>query len=243
MGSTNKTQYLQLPQWIGTDQPTFLGDMNDAFLKIDNGYNDVNGDASSAISQAGQAVQTANNANTAATTAQETAESASGDAKTALTTANNALEVANTANSSIASISSKITSISSEVDAVVNQIAGITKWESGNITPALASGIYAAKFYNYNDSLKLLNIVIDWSTTTAANISNTVVGTLPASVRPSAERTIYSGCSFYNADGNSSYVNILINDAGQIKCQTSGSLKNVTTFTVQLMLNVSDWGI
>lgn len=236
MGSTNKTQYLQLPQWIGTDQPTFLGDMNDAFLKIDNGYNDVNGDASSAISQAGQAVQTANNANTAATTAQETAESASGDAKTALTTANNALEVANTANSSIASISSK-------VDAVVNQIAGITKWESGNITTALASGIYTANFYNYNDSLKLLNIVIDWSTTTTANISNTVVGTLPATVRPSAERTIYSGCSFYNADGNSSNVNILINDAGQIKCQVSNSLKNVTTFTVQLMLNVSDWGI
>lgn len=236
MGSTNKTQYLQLPQWIGTDQPTFLGDMNDAFLKIDNGYNDVNGDASSAISQAGQAVQTANNANTAATTAQETAESASGDAKTALNTANNALEVANTANSSIASISSK-------VDAVVNQIAGITKWESGNIATALASGIYAANFYNYNDSLKLLNIVIDWSTTTTANISNTVIGTLPASVRPSAQRTIYSGCYFYNDDGSSSYVNILINDAGQIKCQTSNSLKNVTTFTVQLMLNVSDWGI
>jgi hypothetical protein len=236
MGSTNKTQYLQLPQWIGTDQPTFLGDMNDAFLKIDNGYNDVNGDASSAISQAGQAVQTANNANTAATTAQETAESASGDAKTALTTANNALEVANTANSSIASISSK-------VDAVVNQIAGITKWESGNIAPALASGIYTANFYNYNDSLKLLNIVMDWSTTTNANISNTVIGTLPASVRPSAERTIYSGCYFYTSERTSSYANISINETGQIKCQISTSLAKVTTFTVQLMLNVSDWGI
>lgn len=37
MGSTNKTTHLKLPQWIGTDKPTFLGDMNDAFLKIDNG--------------------------------------------------------------------------------------------------------------------------------------------------------------------------------------------------------------
>ena len=42
MGSTNKTQYLELPQWIGTDKPTFLGDFNDAFLKIDNGYNTIN---------------------------------------------------------------------------------------------------------------------------------------------------------------------------------------------------------
>ena len=62
MGSTNKTEYLKLPQWIGTDQPTWLGDMNDAFLKIDGGFNTISGEASTATSVAGNAVQTATNA-------------------------------------------------------------------------------------------------------------------------------------------------------------------------------------
>ena len=31
MGATNRTANYDLPQWIGTDKPTFLGDLNDAF--------------------------------------------------------------------------------------------------------------------------------------------------------------------------------------------------------------------
>ena len=37
MASTNKTKNFQLPQWSGSDHPTFQGDMNDAFKKIDDG--------------------------------------------------------------------------------------------------------------------------------------------------------------------------------------------------------------
>lgn len=37
MSSTNKTANYQLPQWAGTDHPTWQGDMNDAFSKIDAG--------------------------------------------------------------------------------------------------------------------------------------------------------------------------------------------------------------
>lgn len=36
MSSTNQTTTLNLPQWIGSDKPTFLGDMNNAFSNIDN---------------------------------------------------------------------------------------------------------------------------------------------------------------------------------------------------------------
>ena len=35
MASTNKTTHYNLPQWIGTDKPTFLGDLNGAFSTID----------------------------------------------------------------------------------------------------------------------------------------------------------------------------------------------------------------
>lgn len=35
MASTNKTTNYQLPQWVGTDHPSFLQDFNPAFEKID----------------------------------------------------------------------------------------------------------------------------------------------------------------------------------------------------------------
>lgn len=38
MAFTNKTINLDLPQWIDTDKPSFLGDVNLAFLRIDNGH-------------------------------------------------------------------------------------------------------------------------------------------------------------------------------------------------------------
>lgn len=35
MAHTNSTQNYNLPQWIGSDKPTFLGDLNNAFTDID----------------------------------------------------------------------------------------------------------------------------------------------------------------------------------------------------------------
>ena len=53
MSATNKTTYLDLPQFIGTDVPSWLGDFNGAMEKIDTGYNNVD-------IKAGQAASTAN---------------------------------------------------------------------------------------------------------------------------------------------------------------------------------------
>lgn len=55
MSATNNTTYLNLPQFIGTDVPSWLGDFNDAMEKIDTGYNKVD-------IKAGQAASTANSA-------------------------------------------------------------------------------------------------------------------------------------------------------------------------------------
>lgn len=59
MSSTNKTTYLDLPQFIGTDVPSWLGDFNGAMEKIDTGYNNVD-------IKAGQAASTANSASSKA---------------------------------------------------------------------------------------------------------------------------------------------------------------------------------
>lgn len=101
MGHTNSTANLALPQFIGTDKPTWLGDINSAFSDIDAyaGTNDAAvagavADAAAAVSQASSAVSTATAANTTA-----------GNANT---TANNALGVANTANAIAGTVDAKV---------------------------------------------------------------------------------------------------------------------------------------
>ena len=119
MGHTNSTANLALPQFIGTDKPTWLGDINGAFSAIDSyaGTNDAavsaaTADASAAISQASSAVNTANTANTTA-----------GNAST---TANNALGVANTANA-----------IAGTVDAKVGLLADLNTTDRSSIVNAI----------------------------------------------------------------------------------------------------------
>lgn len=97
MGHTNSTTNLSLPQFVGTDKPTWLGDVNGAMQAIDAyaGSNDaaiaaVDAKADNAVADAASAVTTATNANNTAGTASTTATSASNLATQALTVANNA---------------------------------------------------------------------------------------------------------------------------------------------------------
>lgn len=55
MSATNKTTYLNLPQFIGTDVPSWLGDFNGAMEKIDTGYNNVDIKTEQATSTANSA--------------------------------------------------------------------------------------------------------------------------------------------------------------------------------------------
>ena len=139
MGHTNSTANLSLPQFIGTDKPTWLGDINGAFSDIDAyvGTNDAAvaaaaSDASSAISQAATAVSTANTANTTA-----------GNASTA---ANNAVGVANNA-----------VAIAGVVDAKVGLLADLTTTDRTSIVNAInevngAIGTPSAAQVSYDNS-------------------------------------------------------------------------------------------
>lgn len=72
MASTNKTTHYDLPQWIGTDKPTFLGDFNAAFNTIDATMYTADSNATNAVSTANQANSTAGEANTAVQSLTET---------------------------------------------------------------------------------------------------------------------------------------------------------------------------
>lgn len=184
MGFTNKTPNYDLPQWIGTDQPTWLVDVNGAFSAIDTAISDVNvtatgakntadsasGLASTAKDAADAATQAATDATTAATAAtnaataatekatqaEQTASAAAGTASTAITNANNAVQVANSAEN--------------KADQALAQ-AGVGTWYKKILNTTdleLINGITANTSYYikeavtlfYNSKLNLMNIDI-----------------------------------------------------------------------------------
>lgn len=99
MSSTNKTSHYNLPQFIGSDIPTWLGDFNSAMTAIDNGINAAATTASGAATKAEQASTDAAEAQSAANSAINSAAAASkaaGDAAAAVTTERERAEAAET---------------------------------------------------------------------------------------------------------------------------------------------------
>lgn len=103
MAHTNSTENYGLPQWIGTDKPTFLGDFNTAFGVIDGALKDNADAATAAVATANSASAVASSANTNATTALSTANEAKADAASAVTTASTANSKATQAQTDAAS--------------------------------------------------------------------------------------------------------------------------------------------
>lgn len=87
MAFTNETTHYGLPQWIGSDKPTYLVDQNNAYQTIDSEIYNAN-------VTAGEAVTTANGASATAGAASATAADALSAAQTASTTADSALAAA-----------------------------------------------------------------------------------------------------------------------------------------------------
>lgn len=227
MGSTNKTTNLQLPQWIGTDKPTFLGDMNDAFLKIDNGYSEIQDSATTAESQSGQAVSKATEALSKADTAQQTAETAQNTANTASQTANTASQTAN--NAMIG----------------VNKINTDNDWVNVPISMGTPSGTALSSQFvscSYNKGLNLLTLIVNCNSAGNIAFQNNVVAkaTLPFTL-PSP-RTIYGGATrnYGAASGDIPFIDFTINTNGNISIST-GNIGNA--LNINVTLNTSSWGI
>lgn len=124
MSHTNSTANLGLPQFIGTDKPTWLSDVNGAFAAIDSyaGSNDAalaitDGKADTAIADASNAVTTAGNAATTAGNAATTATNAN-------TVAGNALTIVNNTAAKMGDLTNLVTTDKSTLVAAINEVAG-----------------------------------------------------------------------------------------------------------------------
>ena len=162
MGSTNKTTGYELPQWIGTDKPTFLGDLNDAFLKIDNGMTANKGDATSAVATAGAAKQSADNATTKVTeltqtvaALNESVEASDAKADAATATAQQALSTANAQASVVNGHTNSINALNASVGAIEGKISG-NIWSNGILSNLAVGGTLLGGFVSMNPYLGLL---------------------------------------------------------------------------------------
>lgn len=108
MGHTNSTANIALPQFIGTDKPTWLGDVNGAFSSIDTKVGTIDADIAATDAKADNAVADAASAVATATSANTTAGNASTTATNALNIANNALTVANNADGHTNQLETKV---------------------------------------------------------------------------------------------------------------------------------------
>ena len=95
--STNKTTNYELPQFIGTDKPTWLGDFNQAMSDIDAGMHENASDIASMESDVASATAAASQATQAVSTLTTTVNTLSGRVTNVETTANNAQSTANSA--------------------------------------------------------------------------------------------------------------------------------------------------
>lgn len=111
MGHTNSTANYNLPQFIGTDKPTWLGDVNGAMSAIDAAIATAASAATDAASVATNAATVAAGAVTTANAASETATAASTAAGTATSTANTAADTANNAQSTAVSAYNKAATV------------------------------------------------------------------------------------------------------------------------------------
>ena len=107
MGHTNSTANYNLPQFVGSDKPTWLGDVNGAMSAIDAAIANAASAATDAASVATNAATVAAGAVTTANAASATATAASTAAGTATSTANTAADTANNAQSTAVSAYNK----------------------------------------------------------------------------------------------------------------------------------------
>lgn len=97
MAFTNQTTHYGLPQWIGSDKPTYLVDQNNAYQRIDSEIYNANVTAGEAVTTANGASSTAGAASATAADALSAAQTASSTADSALTAAQDAGTVAQAA--------------------------------------------------------------------------------------------------------------------------------------------------
>lgn len=214
MSATNQTSNYELPLFIGTDKPSWLGDFNGAMNAIDTAIKGRADDISSlgtrmtatetvantASSNASTALTNASNANTAAIAAQGTADTANTAAAAAQSTANTALSNAATAQSTADTASATATSAMTLGNTNAAEIAKLNLTEFNTITNSNITTTYGTvdstetRVQTATNTQGTVGKIFGRLVINNPGNSNRCTVTIPTAFRPSEEITI-NGCA------------------------------------------------
>lgn len=251
MGATNHTANYDLPQWIGTDKPTFLGDLNDAFLKIDTQMKANANSATNAESKAGSAKSVATEASQSASQALKAAQTAGTNASQALSAANNAASTANSAQQT-ANAASAITTPLSTNGGWITTIANINEtYFSTDANANVYGQIFDQRLYiMYNATLNLIMLrgLLGIKKGTVSTGQFVRLCTLPNNFPSTIMlRPISTFCNSYSTDANNNHY--VYNRYGYfdgrdiyvgIDALATSSTLN-TTYNIQVIFNTEGW--
>lgn len=125
-GHTGETDNYDLPQFVGTDKPTWLGDFNSAMSAIDAGMAENASDITSLGTRVTSAESTATQASTDVASLQSTVSTLSTNVTSVTSTANNAQSTATSALSTANSAQSTANSADGKADANATKIGDLT---------------------------------------------------------------------------------------------------------------------
>lgn len=248
MGHTNSTANLSLPQFIGTDKPTWLGDVNGAMSAIDAyaGTNDaavaaVDAKADGAVSDASAAVATATAANNTAGAASTAATQANSIANNALTVANNADGHTNQLETKVGLLADLHTTDKTSIVNAINEVkdaegnlADLTTTDKSSLVAAIneaAQGGGSSANIRYNDVAHTIEVYDNgsWQTVFVNIYPGTYKGTLIFML--SMNTTDYS-CKVLSVslsiDGSSNYVYVALDNE-----ETFNNINSNTSTQVQ----------
>lgn len=207
-GHSGETTNYDLPQFVGTDKPTWLGDINTAMSTIDTAIAGNASDISSLSTRVSGAESTAQQASTDVAgltstvstlstnvqTATTTANNAQGTASSALSTANTAQTTATTADGKADTNASAISGLDTRVGTCEDSIANFNLTNYNLLPVSKVSGTFTMSSQNLycatNSDGSLAKI---YGSVTATNITADGVARISTSLRPEEDITITGG--------------------------------------------------
>lgn len=235
MASTNKTPNYDLPQFIATDKPTWLGDVNDAMSKIDAGMEANKSSGESIVGRVTTLETTVSEHTDQIATVTQTANTAGATATAAQNAASAASALATNANSAARAITNSLTF--NPANAVIKDATD----SSVVISPAndivLKAGYLKCICSNDGSWMKVYGYMAGTIQHTDSGIATTIK--FPGMVRfPPSEKYTVSSLGFSAIDpvarGNE---NTIVNTVS-IDVNTDGSIDLIIWATIQVRTGI-----
>lgn len=230
MGHTNQTANYNLPQFVGTDKPSWLGDINDAFATIDTAIAAAASEASTADGKADALGTTVSGHTTQIGTLQNTVTTQGNTLNTVTsligngtptTTDQTIIGAINELHADQGDLDDLTTTDKSSLVAAINEAA---QGGGGGSTPAVVDALTptSGTTLTSNYVVKKDDVVYFQGTlvlTAEGPISTTIVGTLPSGFRPSTAVTTGLLVSV-TAGGVADLGRVIVGTDGSITAQT-----------------------